>query len=269
MFLQTAGIQGLQRPVTVKRGTCTQRGQPAHVRPHSQVTTWPGNSRDKVTAPPGGNVHGALAGPGEAGALVSLLPPLLFSQQLPHFPWHGFAVWGQGSAVTEEGWPRARRSRWLAGQSPRRYSEVPWNCPEAEVRWKASLVTSATSLFYASRTGLSHRPRPGSGSVVLSSGALGAEHCQAPAGHPFPIRPRGAGPKGLGAPSPRAGIQTQGPWMGLGVHVHAQARAERAAEVGAGQHSVRPWPEIPTLLLPSHVSLGKSLTSLCLSFPDP
>lgn len=83
--------------------------------------------------------------------------------------------------------------------------------------------------FYPGRTGLSHGTRPGPGSAVLSSGTLGAERCQAPAGHPFPIRPLGAGPKGFGAPNPRAGIPCARPGQG-----------REGAEVGAGQHDVGP-----------------------------
>lgn len=40
-----------------------------------------------------------------------------------------------------------------------------------------------------------------------------------------------------------------------------------AAEMGAGQYRVgRPWPGTPAPLLSSHVALGRSLTSWCLSF---
>lgn len=46
-----------------------------------------------------------------------------------------------------------------------------------------------------------------------------------------------------------------------------EKRREKAAEMGVGQHRVlRTWPEIPAPMLPSHVGLGKSLTSLCLNF---
>lgn len=89
----------------------------------------PGKSRTRCRHSQVGAHMETLAGPGWAQLralrwqrrerlLPPPPPPLSFFEQLLHFAFHGFSLWGGGAKLTEQGQPRSRQCRWLRGNLP-------------------------------------------------------------------------------------------------------------------------------------------------------